>query len=61
MIKYLIYIITYKKINILMGVEALNQRQQYGNIYQNQNEFNNFFVSTFDKYDRNRDGKLDRT
>ena len=44
-----------------MGVEALNQRQQYGNIYQNQNEFNNFFVSTFDKYDRNRDGKLDRT
>ena len=43
-----------------MGVEALNQRQQYGNIYQNQNEFNNFFVSTFDKYDRNRDGRLDR-
>ena len=43
-----------------MGVEALNQRQRYGNVYQNQNEFNNFFVSTFDKYDRNRDGKLDR-
>ena len=30
-----------------MGVEALNQRQQYSNVYQNQNEFNNFFVSTF--------------
>ena len=44
-----------------MGVEALNKRQQYSNVYQNQNEFNNFFVSTFDKYDRNRDGKLDRT
>ena len=43
-----------------MGVEALNQRQRYGNVYQNQNEFNNFFVSTFDKYDRNRDGRLDR-
>ena len=43
-----------------MGVEALNQRQKYSNVYQNQNEFNNFFVSTFDKYDRNRDGKLDR-
>ena len=43
-----------------MGVEALNQRQRYGNVYQNQNEFNNFFVSTFDKYDRNRDGILDR-
>ena len=44
-----------------MGVEALNQRQKYSNVYQNQNEFNNFFVSTFDKYDKNRDGKLDRT
>ena len=42
-----------------MGVEALNQRQKYSNVYQNQNEFNNFFVSTFDKYDRNRDGRID--
>ena len=44
-----------------MGVEALSkQNQQYQNVYQNQNEFNNYFLSTFDKYDRNRDGKLDR-
>ena len=44
-----------------MGVEALsNQNQQYRNVYQNQNEFNNYFLSTFDKYDRNRDGRLDR-
>ena len=38
-----------------MGVEALSkQNQQYRNVYQNQNEFNNYFLSTFDKYDKNR-------
>ena len=43
-----------------MGVEAYNNHNQYRNIYQNQNEFNNFFASEFDRCDRNRDGKLDR-
>ena len=42
-----------------MGVEAL-ANQQNRRYYQNQNDFNNFFLSTFDKYDRNRDGRLDR-
>ena len=42
-----------------MGVQALGN-QQYRRYYQNQNDFNNFFLSTFDKYDRNRDGRLDR-
>ena len=42
-----------------MGVEAL-ANQQNRHYYQNQNDFNNFFLSTFDKYDRNRDGRLDR-
>ena len=42
-----------------MGVEAYSN-SQYRNIYQNQNEFNRFFQSEFDKYDRNRDGRLDR-
>ena len=42
-----------------MGVEALGN-QQNRHYYQNQNDFNNFFLSTFDKYDRNRDGRLDR-
>jgi hypothetical protein len=43
-----------------MGLEAINNRSQYSNIYQNQNQFNQYFSSTFDKYDRNHDGKLDR-
>ena len=43
-----------------MGIEAQTNRAQYSNLYQNQNQFNQYFSSTFDKYDRNRDGKLDR-
>ena len=40
-----------------MGVEA--NYNQYSNIYQNQSEFDRFFATAFDRYDRNRDGKLD--
>ena len=43
-----------------MGIEAQTNYAQYSNLYQNQNQFNQYFASTFDKYDRNRDGKLDR-
>ena len=43
-----------------MGIEAQTNRAQYSYLYQNQNQFNQYFSSTFDKYDRNRDGKLDR-
>ena len=43
-----------------MGVEAHTNHNQYRNLYQNQNDFNNFFASEFDRYDKNRDGKLDR-
>ena len=39
----------------------MSNNGQYRNIYQNQNQFNQYFGSTFDKYDRNRDGRLDRT
>ena len=31
----------------------------YGTQYQNQNDFDTFFATAFDKYDRNRDGKID--
>ena len=27
--------------------------------YRDQQQFNNFFATSFDKYDRNRDGKID--
>ena len=37
-----------------MGVNV-----HYGNEYQNQSEFDRFFATAFDKYDRNRDGKID--
>ena len=37
-----------------MGVNV-----HYGNEYQNQTEFDRFFATAFDKYDRNRDGKID--
>ena len=32
---------------------------QYGTQYQNQSEFDSFFATAFDKYDKNRDGKID--
>ena len=38
-----------------MGVHV-----SYGNGYRNQNEFDQFFATAFDKYDRNRDGVIDR-
>ena len=41
-----------------MGVEV-HSNPQYRNMYQNQSEFDRFFATAFDKYDRNRDGKLD--
>ena len=31
----------------------------YGYDYQNQTEFDRFFATAFDRYDRNRDGKID--
>ena len=37
-----------------MGVNV-----HYGNSYQNQTEFDRFFATAFDKYDRNRDGRID--
>ena len=37
-----------------MGVNV-----QYGTQYRNQNEFDQFFATAFDRYDRNRDGKID--
>ena len=37
-----------------MGVNV-----HYGNDYKNQSEFDRFFATAFDKYDRNRDGKID--
>ena len=37
-----------------MGVNV-----HYGNQYQNQSEFDRFFATAFDKYDRNRDGRID--
>ena len=39
-----------------MGVNV-----HYGNEYQNQTEFDRFFATAFDKYDRNRDGRIDYT
>ena len=30
-----------------------------GTTYQNQSEFDRFFATAFDKYDRNRDGRID--
>ena len=40
-----------------MGIDA--NYSQYGNLYSNQSEFDRFFATAFDRYDRNRDGKLD--
>ena len=40
-----------------MGVQQ--NYSQYQNQYRNQSEFDRFFATAFDKYDRNRDGKLD--
>ena len=37
-----------------MGVNV-----HYGTDYRNQTEFDRFFATAFDKYDRNRDGKID--
>ena len=37
-----------------MGVNV-----HYGNDYRNQSEFDRFFATAFDKYDRNRDGRID--
>ena len=37
-----------------MGINA-----NYGTSYQNQNEFDKFFATAFDRYDRNRDGRID--
>lgn len=37
-----------------MGVNV-----HYGTDYKNQSEFDRFFATAFDKYDRNRDGKID--
>ena len=37
-----------------MGVNV-----QYGTQYRNQNDFDHFFATAFDRYDRNRDGKID--
>ena len=37
-----------------MGVNV-----HYGNDYKNQAEFDRFFATAFDKYDRNRDGRID--
>ena len=37
-----------------MGTNA-----NYGTTYQNQTEFDRFFATAFDRYDRNRDGKID--
>ena len=38
-----------------MGVEV-----NYGNSYRDQSQFDQFFATAFDKYDRNRDGVIDR-
>jgi hypothetical protein len=37
-----------------MGVNV-----HYGNEYRNQSEFDHFFATAFDRYDRNRDGRID--
>ena len=37
-----------------MGVNV-----HYGNEYRNQSEFDRFFAIAFDRYDRNRDGRID--
>ena len=37
-----------------MGVQV-----HYGNEYQNQSEFDRFFATAFDRYDVNRDGRID--
>ena len=37
-----------------MGVNV-----DYGTDYKNQSEFDRFFATAFDKYDRNRDGRID--
>ena len=37
-----------------MGVNV-----HYGNDYRNQSEFDRFFATAFDRYDRNRDGRID--
>ena len=42
-----------------MGIET--NYSQYGNVYRNQSEFDRFFSTAFDRYDRNRDGRLDHS
>ena len=42
-----------------MGIDA--NYSQYGNLYSNQSEFDRFFATAFDRYDRNRDGRLDHS
>ena len=42
-----------------MGIET--NYSQYGNVYRNQSEFDRFFATAFDRYDRNRDGRLDHS
>ena len=42
------------KIYKTMGAKAT-----YGNDYKDQKQFDQFFATAFDKYDRNRDGKID--
>ena len=42
-----------------MGIDA--NYSQYGNLYTNQSEFDRFFATAFDRYDRNRDGRLDHS
>ena len=37
-----------------MGVNV-----HYGNEYRNQSDFDRFFATAFDRYDRNRDGRID--
>ena len=41
-----------------MGVDVY---PQYANVYSNQSEFDRFFATAFDRYDRNRDGRLDHS
>ena len=43
-----------------MGIEPYPY-PQYANVYSNQSEFDRFFATAFDRYDRNRDGKLDHS
>ena len=44
-----------------MGIDINTNPSQYGNVYRNQSEFDRFFATAFDRYDRNRDGRLDHS